>query len=896
MSLFECRFDERLQSLSFSSHRNIDGILYPQKSPAIILDTLSLLLSALRSGQSLVVSTPTRESFGQVLASLLAVNFQLDVDENERFLISGEDDPSFNPGDKLKMGNAVVEYVRNDVSTGGAVVRYNPKSPLLHTLTREQSLLLQKTDSNRGLSPSKTFNEELKALRNAIRLTPTDHMVINELKRKKTFAKSTVVYVGQLNRTSRFCTDTDLSGSTISDLILCSRIDWAENSEVPYYHPIGRGQYSGIPSLAIAHDLTDVIGILPSTQNAIRAIVIDADNPDNFIEHNIEDIRRLRDENIPMFAIVSNANAFSTSTLRKDGFAEWRWDRRTLATNLIGETTDKASECGFFDNLNTRCANCSDAMIQVTACSDNRVDKLLSLMNELNNLLGDGCIDDAVENVRQELWMTTVRILRAIVPFNTLTHLPHNDSDESWEDTLFRRRGYIPSNVFPAFMQAIDCVSHLLQEEDNPKARLLSTRIASLAPGDSLTIVTRTANEADEALAHWSPLIGNGANHKVKFLPISGLKAQKAPVAGRMIVCGWLAKDRMTSIVYGYSAPIVELMLYQGCETDWYISQTNAWKLDLENHDDTERVLALPGIETLRMIGHLSPPLTLERRRMPVDDAEDKWKQQTYKRHEAKGAERQHSVEVIPVRYAEDLISFYRETSILVDVTPIILADTIRTDELADSSRAIRQRVGDPTGLREGSFVLMRQTDKDVLEQLADQLFLKSNAPEIRHLAQLWREALRELYDRHDNDDQTVYDILKLYGMNKSYQAFKTLREDPEKIAPGRSRDEISETVVALARSLNNPELESESDTIADAALSVQNAHRSAGRNLSKMLGDAFSNYLAGSGISKPDDIWEPIPFYLNELGEVTIYRITEIDREHRIYVAQWKVGKIFEE
>ena len=62
------------------------------------------------------------------------------------------------------------------------------------------------------------------------------------------------------------------------------------------------------------------------------------------------------------------------------------------------------------------------------------------------------------------------------------------------------------------------------------------------------------------------------------------------------------------------------------------------------------------------------------------------------------------------------------------------------------------------------------------------------------------------------------------------------------------------------------------------------------------MLGDAFSNYLAGSGISKPDDIWEPIPFYLNELGEVTIYRITEIDREHRIYVAQWKVGKIFEE
>ena len=302
--------------------------------------------------------------------------------------------------------------------------------------------------------------------------------------------------------------------------------------------------------------------------------------------------------------------------------------------------------------------------------------------------------------------------------------------------------------------------------------------------------------------------------------------------------------------------------------------------------DDTAKVLSIPGVCYKKQLGPLPAPLSVARERTPIEENEEKWKLRTYSRHEAKGDERSQSVDAVPIRYAEDLIAFYRDRSALIDVTPVI--------EIG--GMAVRRRVDDENGLKEGSFVLLRETDKDVIEQLADQLYLKESSEQTRRMARAWREALEKLYVRHNYIDRNVYEDLTLHGIDKGYQAFRTLRDDPDKIAPGRNKDEIEETIKAIARALGKPLLESQSSGIADSALAVQNAHRSAGRTLSRVLGDAFARYLSDSNVSKPEDIWEPVPFDLDDLGDVKLYRIVEIDREHRLPVARWKIGKIFEE
>lgn len=886
MSQFERRYDERICSLTFS---NLSDEEEPdaQRSPGIVLDTLSLTLSAVDNKVNLVVSTPSRDGFGRVLATLIAINYQLRNDETARFARADTPDSVFVLGDKLKMGNAIVEYVGVSDATGGAIVRYNPKSPVRHTLTLEQSLLLQKTDSNRRLSPSKKFREELETIKEKAGSTQSGAKLVSELKRKKTYSDVTIVYVGALNKTEQFCRQTAVEGSSLSDSLLCSRIEWDSEAEFPHYSLIGKGQYSGIPSLAIAYDLKDVVALDGSSLEAIKAVVVDVDNLGTFIESNIEEVRTLRDRCIPVLAVVSNANFEAALPLRKEGFVEWRWDDRTLdkwGTN--NDASASSLQQGFFRNLTTKCDNCSRFKIQLTPCKDEAIESFFKCMDSLDGLLGSDCGDEAVEDVRRELWMTLLYFIRAIVPFSKLSRLPGRKDGGSWEGVISRRKGYLSSDARDLFLHAIAIANDLMLESSCPKEQLLRERISTLEPGEHLTVVTRTSNEAADSFDYWRGQVDDGVWPGINFMSFASFKAQKTPIKGRIIIPGWFGKDRMANVVYGYSAPIVEILLIQGCETNWYVNQSNAWKRGLINRDDATKVLSMPGVCYQKQLGSLPAPLPVKHERTPIEENEEKWKLRTYSQHEAKGNERNQSVDAIPVRYAEDLIAFYRDKSALIDVTPVI--------EIGGT--AVRRRVSDDNGLKEGSFVLLRETDKDVIEQLADQLYLKDNSEQTRRMAQTWREALEELYACHNCIDRGVYEDLTSHGMYKGYQAFKTLRDDPDKIAPGRNKDEIEETIKAIARALGKPSLELQSSWIADAALTVQNAHRSAGRNLSRMLGDAFAQYLSDSNVSKPEDIWEPVAFDLDDLGEVKLYRIVEIDREHRLPVARWKIGKLFEE
>lgn len=886
MGQFERQYDERIHDLTFQDLA--DSVRSDaEASPDIILDTLSLALSSIDNKVNLVVSTPSRESFGRVLAALLAIDFQLKEDEALRFTKADTSDSDFSQGDKLKMGNAIVEYVGVSSDTGGAIVLYNPKAPIKHTLTLEQSLLLQKTDSNRRLSPSKKFHEELKAIKESAGSAQSDEKLVNELKRKKTYSDTTIVYIGALNKTELFCKQTAVGGSSLSDSLLCSRIEWDSETELPHYGLIGKGQYSGVPSLAIAYDLKDIMALGADCLNALKAVVVDADNLGSFIESNLEEVRALRDRRIPMIVIVSNANSETALPLRKEGFVEWRWNDRTLRKwepNLDSSTLNPKH--GFFSNLMTKCDNCSRFKIQLTTCKDEVIDALCECMDSLDKLLGSDYGDETIEDVRRELWMVLLCFIRAVIPYSELSHLPGQEDGDTWESAIHRRKGYLSSEARKLFLRAISIVNGLLLEKGCPKEQLLRDRIFALEPGEQLTIVTRTSNESADAAEYWKSQIDADVWPGINFIPFASFKAQKTPVRGRVIIPGWLGRDRMASVVYGYNAPIAELLLIQGCETNWYVNQSNAWKRSLINRDDTARVLSMPGVCYKRQLGSLPEPLPVAHERTPIEENEEKWKLRTYSRHEARGDERNQSVDAIPVRYAEDLIAFYRDRSALIDVTRVI--------EIG--GMAVRRRVGDDNGLKEGSFVLLRETDKDVIEQLADQLYLKDKSEQTRHMAQAWRKALEELYVCRGFIDRAVYEDLTLHGMDKGYQAFKTLRGDPDKIAPGRNKGEIEETIKAIARALGKPSLESQSSGIADAALAVQNAHRSAGRNLSRMLGDAFARYLSDSNVSKPEDIWEPIPFDLEELGDVKLYRIVEIDREHRLPVARWKIGKIFEE
>ena len=891
---FERHYDERLDDITFASAPDSDEPKEPQTPPQIVLDTLSLVLSAIEDSRNLIISTPCRDSFGQVLATLLSFEYQLQAAGSTPSRPSTSS--SFKPGDKLKMGNAVVEFVRTNTDTGGIVVRYEPKRPLTHTLTYEQSILLQKTDSKRRLASSSLFNKERKKLNALIR---TRGNVINDLSNKMTYANTTVIYVGALNRFSNYCAETLVDGTGLSNLALSAHIELAMESNACQLKPLGRGQYSGVPSLAISSNpyaLLDITNLDDDARSHVGAVIIDTDNLDAFIERNMEYFRILQDMAIPIFVIVSNANSAAAATIRSEGFFEWRWDYRTL--DQCGNECqhhDKQQQ-RYFDNLETRCNYCAQFKLQIATCKNGQIAELQRLMTEVDGLLGDDCGDTEIEEVRQELWMTLLRLLRAIVPYDAVSHLPRQDEGAHWIATINRRRGYIPTEARDSLLRVVDGINELLKGGYNPKRDLLENRINLLDHDDRLVIAMRTEAEVDDASTYWKNILDQDTWNNLRFIPFSCLKAQKNTFDGRMIVSGWFGRDRMTDVVFGYNAAITELMLYEGSETEWYVNQSNVWKRALKDRDDTKDILSLSGVEFSKTLSPLSEPLKrLPHTKTPLETTEDRWKLRTYHQHEAKDFERGQSISAIPIRYAGDRVAFYLDRSLLTDITTIIASNTL--DETDNNEAQARQvRVGDAgsaDSLHEGSFVVLRETDKDVLEQLADNYYLRDEADKKRRLAREWQTALDELTEEYSNNSRDVYDALCEHGMNKGYQAFTALSE---RIAPGRSSAEITETVVAIARALHNPTLEARAEFIAAAALDVQNAHRSAGKQLGKMLGAALLNYISVNDIAKSEDIWEPISLDLDTLGEVSIYRIIEVDRDHRVNVIPAKIGKVYEE
>ena len=100
-------------------------------------------------------------------------------------------------------------------------------------------------------------------------------------------------------------------------------------------------------------------------------------------------------------------------------------------------------------------------------CKDEVISSLYDCMASLDERLGSDCGDEAVEGVRRELWMTLLCAIRSIVPYSKLSHLPKRDDDESWEDTINRRKGYLSSDVRDLFLH----VGYERFEEAVPNAR-----------------------------------------------------------------------------------------------------------------------------------------------------------------------------------------------------------------------------------------------------------------------------------------------------------------------------------------------------------------------------------------------------------------------------------------
>lgn len=873
-------YDSRIEKVEFSRLTG-EQQRFPEVISPIIVETLALVKSSIEVQRSLIITTPSKDSFGQVLATLLALDSQLELSKRKRFF--ADDVFLFSPGERLKLGNAIVEFIRVDDKTGQIVVKYDIKKGIRHYLSKDHALLLQRTDSSRRLSPEKTVNAELAKLD-----AETD--LSHPLQKVFTFSESTIVVVGPLNRARSFFTDTYLNNRPLNTVLLCSQIDYDDQGQNAHYASVGKGQYSGIPALASAMDLLDVVQLDDTLINKVKAIIIDVDNYSHFFENNVNELRLLQKKGIPLFAIVSNANYNAADFLRDEGFLKWCWDSRTfnhydnLQTVSLLRGNNQQS---FFFNFNQRCMNSRGRNIQITSVDDSRISAIFKSLTHVDMLMSESVPSSIAEDARVTLWRLFLVALRTQAPFIEV-YSDISDSLASLHETLTNQRSSFSLEVIEAMWAAVDEIEELYSSRRNEKGSAIYKAIKESAVGGNITLVVKSSADCARAQRYWSQYADDLKGTTFSVRPFSEVKATRRPIRGRLIVVGWLGRDRMSSLLKSGLAEIVQMVLYKGCETAWYIAWDNAFKKTALNSDDSERVLSELKIRFTESLPALPQPqrMVAKKSNDVVEETEVQWRKRVYARHEAKGAERSSSVKAIPVHFAGDFVAFYRENSRLTDVTDVIEGGT---------QKAKTVRVGDPEGLRSGSFILMKEADRDLIEQLADRA-IGSDSDALRKKAGAWREALERLYRKYSYDEEEVYQVLSLKGMNKGFPAFRGLRRNPDRISPGNSQDEITDTILAIARSLPDFSLQRDANEIAKAGMELQNQHRLAGRRLSKTLAEVFSKYMSATDLSKPNDIWDPVNLEIEELGNVKLCRILDIDRDDTVLVLDSKTNRLLEE
>jgi hypothetical protein len=176
----------------------------------------------------------------------------------------------------------------------------------------------------------------------------------------------------------------------------------------------------------------------------------------------------------------------------------------------------------------------------------------------------------------------------------------------------------------------------------------------------------------------------------------------------------------------------------------------------------------------------------------------------------------------------------------------------------------------DVSQLQTGDYVLFQEPDRDIIREIADKGLAKAGQSNLRQVAGLWREALRDTYRRTPEGLAGLVALLQEAGCRRHPVTIRNWVFDEDQIGPGMMSD-----LERIAKATSNSSLTDRLDEVKGAILRVRGAHHEASAYIRNKLltslpeivgGKRLSDYASGSTI-----------LHLGEFGQVAILRIEEI-------------------
>lgn len=810
--------------------------------PAIVKSSILMLDKMVQhQGKRHVIVFPEREQTALIFSLIRAIH-NIETGKIEK-KYSIED---FVPGDKLKIGNAVVQFV-------GVSKMYDKQYMHIHLSDTDRysfpvatAPIFQKTDTNRPLSGWNKFYKERKALEKNNQIISESGSYLSRLIQYKTHMSASVYYVSAVCGVKEQLADMRFCNEKLSHYILLGQTNY--EGEITN---LGTGQMAGIPAVVFSSDLYAVSAAIDNG-NPIQSLIVDISNM-NLILSQLDVLDEILAMGVPVIFVTDTANSLDFGELLTRKFNIWRWDKGSITNALYSnQKTD----------IEIIIEHCAKQKLHYVKVDGNEISESARVLAKYRRRTQEQSVQ--IMDMYGKLSNISFNILRETVPISdgeaqTVDHI----LDEC-QNLLDHERAYISLEEYADYGKVIENYRRIFEYGYKlNKHNALRDTIAEHR-GKRICLVIPEKGNKEKTEKYWKNEIKD-KNTRLEILYPSEYYVASNTKYDVTIIVGWLKRAIMRKLIFSYHTLSYVVLLYD-YENRWKNHDTKNWGAALKDSDN--RITIENSFSSSDIAVSSSRYSVEDDDVIPVEETaiEDELeeidtilRENKFRRY-VKSGQRSGSeiVDAVPVNFVGGYIAFYQTGHEVVTATNIIIQEFEKIDTLT------------PDKLRNGDFVIVRETDKDIIREMADLILQKSGKIELRELARKWKEVIG--IELLFTTPKQFYESLIAVGFTKGYPTVKRWIENDGVIAPGQIED-----LEYIAKVTQNQVLSELMQEIFEAARIVRSAHIQAGRALSDMLKVKLAEELKKYGKIDPFNFWEPIEINVEGIGTVKILKIIDI-------------------
>ena len=757
------------------------------------------------------------------------------------------DPEKFQPGEHLKLGKAVVEFMRIEE-------RYGEKHIVLRLAELEASApieffpLFQKTNAQR-LCKNKVFVEALRVEKQKIKHNSPSEQFLELLRNYRTHMDSSIVNMTSLINMKEQINGCELFGHGVKDLLLIGQANYEGN-----VRNIGAGQLGGTPAIVLASDLY-AISEMAQKGHPIQSIIIDGSNANILLSQldALDDLMRL---GVPITCVTDIVNSFDLQPFLDRKFNLWRWDETSITEKLYDAMPLSSDQ-------------------KTKHCAKREVEHLISDGNEISTAIRNlSRHKGEAQNLSVQMLKLFERLnslaftaLREIVPFDDAQISQSRRILDDCQIILSAEKNYITPKAYDDYCVIIDCLRKIFTKGYVlPKHDALGERMRK-EKYKNICIVIPERSEKKHVQEYWQMWCRRKMLSTQVFVlhPAEYYPAQCTQFSATIVV-GWLKRAIMRKILYSFNTQSYTVLMYD-YERGWKNYSTAKWNAALDNSQNRQVIEKSFATDKLQIsTTRFTPKPDIPEEVPQADEYEEielVLRENKYRQYVASGGQKavSETVEAIPVNFVGGYLAFYRTGHKVLSATNIIVNDA---DRIKDDDKKL------PADLKLGDFVVVREADRDIIKEIADVILERSGKADHRELATKWKEAL-EIETLFYTNDQ-IYQRLVEAGCTRGPESVYRWLTDEDMIAP-QSKEDLR----YIAKVTGSTVLADMLDQIYDAAQTVKAAHSKAGRILSDTLKTRIVEAIDEYGDIDPFNIWEPIEMQVDGVGTVRILKIIDI-------------------